>query len=128
MPYIYSNFILMVVLEIQFSHNPFLVRKLRHREIKQLRSYEYYFKVSIECVELFLAAGSQTQARGLQRSPHFTKQNSAHILSNPSVQLLPAGKCGMYFVEDNASDTVESSVSGGLSLCLPKPRKTLKTA
>lgn len=47
----------------------------------------------------------------------------AHILSNPSVHLLPAGKCGMYFVEDNASDTVESSVSGGLSLCLLKPRK-----
>lgn len=23
----------------------------------------------------------------------------------------PAGKCGMYFVEDNASDTIENSVS-----------------
>lgn len=27
--------------------------------------------------------------------------------------LLPAGKCGMYFVEDNASDTIENSVSIG---------------
>uniref|UniRef100_A0A8C4L654 Lysosomal trafficking regulator n=1 Tax=Equus asinus asinus TaxID=83772 RepID=A0A8C4L654_EQUAS len=36
------------------------------------------------------------------------------------------GKCGMYFVEDNASDTVESSVSRGLSLHLYKSRRIPK--
>ena len=41
--------------------------------------------------------------------------NSAHTFLT-HIQLYSAGKCGMYFVEDNASDTVESSVSRSLSL------------
>lgn len=38
-------------------------------------------------------------------------------------QLFSSGKCGMYFVEDNASDTVESSVSNGLNLHLYESRQ-----
>jgi hypothetical protein len=41
------------------------------------------------------------------------------IFLNSSVHLLSAGKCGMYFVEDNASDTVESSVSRDLLILNP---------
>lgn len=48
-----------------------------------------------------------------------------HTHFKPSCHLLPTGKCGMYFVEDNASDTVESSVSADLHLYLLKPRKIL---
>lgn len=40
--------------------------------------------------------------------------------------MLSIGKCGMYFVEDNASDTVESSVSRDLSLHLHKSRQIPK--
>jgi hypothetical protein len=118
----YSNFISTVILEIQLSNTPFLAIRQRHRKKKQLRSSGCYFKVFIECVELFLAAGIQTQARRLQRFLPFTTFHNAHT-SRLSVHLFPAGKCGMYFVEDNASDAVESSVSSDLTSCLLIPRK-----